>query len=60
MNLYLEFADTKRIGQLHELEKFRLNIYEIAKLYKEKTKKWHDKHIAPWTFELGQQVLLFN
>ena len=34
--------------------------YENAKLYKEKTKKWHDRIILPRQFEVGQQVLLFN
>ncbi|MDV3169690.1 MAG: hypothetical protein Q8810_02590, partial [Candidatus Phytoplasma australasiaticum] len=34
--------------------------YENAKLYKEKMKKWHDKHIQSRDFQEGQQVLLFN
>ncbi|KAM6551667.1 hypothetical protein CsatB_001475 [Cannabis sativa] len=34
--------------------------YENAKLYKEKTKRWHDKRIQHRVFEEGQQVLLFN
>jgi len=45
---------------LSELEEFRLNAYENAKFYKEKTKYWHDKHILKRNFEIGQQVLLFN
>ncbi|XP_015168359.1 uncharacterized protein [Solanum tuberosum] len=48
------------MGQLHELEEFRLHAYETAKLYKEKTKRWHDKHIVPCTFTPGKKVLLFN
>ncbi|XP_070008227.1 uncharacterized protein [Nicotiana sylvestris] len=39
---------------------FRLHAYENAKLYKEKTKRWHDKHILHREFESGQEVLLFN
>ncbi|KAK4731302.1 hypothetical protein R3W88_024290 [Solanum pinnatisectum] len=50
----------KRVNQLHELEKFRLHAYENAKLYKEKMKRWHDKHIVPPTFISGENVLLFN
>ena len=46
--------------QLNELDEFRLQAYESAWLYKEKTKKWHDSKILPRTFEVGQQVLLFN
>ncbi|KAK4717909.1 hypothetical protein R3W88_016247 [Solanum pinnatisectum] len=60
LNLDAELAGRKRITQLHELEEFRIHAYENAKLYKEKTKRWHDKHIVSHTFELGQLVLLFN
>ena len=38
----------------------RLFSYENAKLYKEKTKRWHDKNIQARVFEKGQKVLLFN
>ncbi|PIN17864.1 DNA-directed DNA polymerase [Handroanthus impetiginosus] len=34
--------------------------YENAKIYKEKTKRWHDKKIVERHFEPGQYVLLFN
>ncbi|KAK4737465.1 hypothetical protein R3W88_001162 [Solanum pinnatisectum] len=60
LNLDSESAGRKRITQLHELEEFRLHAYENAKLYKEKTKRWHDNHIVSHTFEPGQLVLLFN
>ncbi|XP_055814227.1 uncharacterized protein LOC129883628 [Solanum dulcamara] len=53
-------AGWKRLHQLHELEEFRLHAYKNAKLYKEKTKRWHDKHIITHTFEPGQKVLFFN
>jgi hypothetical protein len=33
---------------------------ENAKIYKEKTKKWHDKHIIRREFKIGDFVLLFN
>nr|XP_016477723.1 PREDICTED: uncharacterized protein LOC107799153 [Nicotiana tabacum] len=46
--------------QLNELDEFRLHVYENAKLYKEKTKRWHDKNIHHHEFEPGQLVLLFN
>ena len=46
--------------QLNELEEFCLQAYENTKLYKEKTKKWHDSKILPRSFEAGQQVILFN
>ena len=46
--------------QLNEMEEFCLNAYENAKIYKEKTKRWHDQHIQRREFEVGQQGLLFN
>ena len=42
------------------MEEFRIDAYENAKMYKEKIKYWHDKHIKIRNFEVGQQVLLFN
>ncbi|XP_022880871.1 uncharacterized protein LOC111398168 [Olea europaea var. sylvestris] len=46
----------KRILQLIELDKFRLGAYENAKLYKERTKRWHDKHIKGKEFEVERQL----
>ena len=46
--------------QLSELEEFLNEAYENAKIYKEKTKAWHDKHISRKEFEASQRVLLFN
>ena len=60
LNMDLQLAGEKRMLQLNELEEMRLFSYENAKLYKEKTKRWHDKHIQPRVFEEGQRVLLFN
>ncbi|XP_015165110.1 uncharacterized protein [Solanum tuberosum] len=56
LNLDLELAGRKRMGQLHKLEEFRLHAYENAKLYKEKTKRWHDKHIVPRFLSLGKRL----
>ncbi|XP_049387520.1 uncharacterized protein LOC125851795 [Solanum stenotomum] len=60
LNLDPELAGKKQITQLHEQEEFRLHAYVNAKLYKEKTKKCHDKHIGSRTFEPSHLVLLFN
>ena len=46
--------------QLSELDEFCNEVYENARIYKEKMKAWHDKHIMQKVFEVGQQVLLFN
>ncbi|KAL5573202.1 hypothetical protein UlMin_022799 [Ulmus minor] len=60
LNFDLQAAGEKRLLQMNEMEQFRNNAYENAKIYKEKTKKWHDRHIQKRDFEEGQQVLLFN
>lgn len=43
----------KRILDLHELEELRLDAYENAQIYKERTKKWHDKRNARREFLEG-------
>jgi len=60
LNLNVEAAGEKRLLQLNEMEEFRNEAYENAKIYKERTKQWHDRHIQRREFELGQQVLLYN
>lgn len=37
-----------------------MDAYESSRIYKEKTKVWHDKHIKRKEFFLGDQVILFN
>ena len=46
--------------QLRKLEEFRNEAYENVRIYKEKTKAWHDKNIVRKEFKSGQQVLLFT
>ncbi|XP_072084584.1 uncharacterized protein [Arachis hypogaea] len=53
-------AGAKRILQLQEMEEFRSEAYENAKIYKEKAKRRHDLHLAPRSFAKEQQVLLYN
>ena len=60
LNMDSILAGEKRLLQLSELEEFRNEAYENARIYKEKTKAWHDKHITRKEFTAGQQVLLFN
>ena len=47
-------AGEKRMLQLSELDEFRNEAYENARIYKEKTKAWHDKHIVRKEFESSQ------
>ena len=52
-------SGSSRILQLHELEEIWNRAYENAKVYKDQTKKWHDKRIVRKEFHEGQLVLLY-
>ncbi|KAJ9189287.1 hypothetical protein P3X46_000597 [Hevea brasiliensis] len=52
--------ELERKSHLHELEEIRLKAYENSKIYKEKTKAFHDKLILRKQFVVGQKVLLYN
>jgi len=60
LNLDHNLAGEKRKLQLSELEELRMDGYENARIYKERSKKWHDKHILKKDFKRGDLVLLFN
>ncbi|XP_016462957.2 uncharacterized protein LOC107786034 [Nicotiana tabacum] len=60
LNLDIETAGTSRVTELHELEEFRFHAFENARLYKEKMKMIHDKHILDRNFKPGDLVLLYN
>ncbi|KAJ9170374.1 hypothetical protein P3X46_018486 [Hevea brasiliensis] len=59
-NLDLDTTGVERKLQLQELEEIRLEAYENSKIYKEKTKAFHDKLILRKQFVVGQKVLLYN
>src|SRR5262249_24491261 len=56
----METAERERKLQLSELEELRLSAYDNARIYKERTKKWHDQHILKREFKAGDTVLLYN
>ncbi|KAJ9544667.1 hypothetical protein OSB04_024374 [Centaurea solstitialis] len=60
--LNFDYKDTseRRLLQLNELDEIRLDSYENARIYKERTKKWHDQRIMRREFREGDRVLLFN
>lgn len=60
LNFDMKKAGEKRLLQLDMMDEFRNNAYESARIYKEKTKMWHDKNISRKEFIEGQEVLLFN
>ena len=56
----LQSAGIKRQIQLDELDEWREKAYHSSKLYKERTKRWHDKRTKIKHFKVGDKVLLFN
>ena len=45
---------------MNELEELRNEAYDNARIYKDKTKKWHDQKIMRKEFKVGELVLLYN
>ncbi len=60
LNCDLKAAGKKRLLQLNELDEIRQDAYENAKIFKEKSKRWHDRLIEKKEIKLGDLVLLFN
>ena len=53
LNFYLKAAKEERLLQLNELEELRNEAYDSARIYKDKTKKWHDRRILRKEFKIG-------
>ena len=60
LNFDAQTAGEKRVLELHELEELRLDAYESTRIYKERTKRLHNKRILHREFREGDMVLLFN
>ena len=60
LNCDFQVAKEKRLLQMNKLEELRNEAYDNARIYKEKTKRWHDKKILRSEFKAGEQVLLYN
>ncbi|XP_074300589.1 uncharacterized protein LOC141631872 [Silene latifolia] len=56
LNFDATLCGEKRLLQLNELDEFRLQAYESSRLYKKKTKRWHDKKILKKYFQIGDKV----
>ena len=56
----LEAIGTRRKMQLSKLDEWREKAIQNAKIYKERTKRWHDKRIKKKEFAPGGMVLLFS
>jgi hypothetical protein len=59
-NMDLHLAGKNRQVQISELEEWREEAYHSSKIYKERTKRWHDKRIKHKEFKPRDKVLLFN
>ena len=59
-NMKMDESGEHRKLQLQELEEIRNDACESARIYKEKTKIFHDKMISRKKFKVGQKVLLYH
>ena len=59
-NFDMLVAGSNRKLQLSELEELRNEAYENSRIYKARTKAFHDAHINRKSFEPGKKVWLFN
>ena len=59
-NFDFQAVKEKRLLQLNELEELRNEAHDNARIYKDKTKKWHDQKIMRKEFRVGDKVLLYN
>ena len=59
-NIKMDESGEHRKLQLQELEEIRNDACESARIYKEKTKIFHDKMISRKKFKVGKKVLLYH
>ncbi|GJW88149.1 reverse transcriptase domain-containing protein [Tanacetum coccineum] len=61
LNVSWKAAAKNRFIELNELMELRDRAYENTKIYKERTKRWHDSRLrGDKNFKVGDKVLLFN
>ena len=56
----VRLAGKNRQKQISKLEEWHEKAYHSARLYKERTKRWHDHRIQHKELKEGDKVLLFN
>ncbi|KAK9076684.1 hypothetical protein SSX86_005018 [Deinandra increscens subsp. villosa] len=59
-NWKIDDAGIHRKLQIQELEEIRNDAYENSRIYKEKSKAFHDRVTTRKSFIIGQKVLLFS
>ena len=60
LNCDFQAVKEKILLQMNELKELRNDTYDNARIYKDKTKKWHDQRILRREFKVGELVLLYN
>ncbi|XP_057248210.1 uncharacterized protein LOC130590195 [Beta vulgaris subsp. vulgaris] len=60
LNFDLHAWGGRMMLEVHELEELRRDAYKSGRVYKERTKAWHDQRIMKREFKVGDKVLLFN
>ena len=53
-------AKEERMLQLNELEEIQAHAYESSRIYKERSKRYHDKGLLHKNLHPGKNVLLYN
>ena len=59
-NMNIDEAGEQRKLQLQELEEIRNDAYANSRIYKDKTKAFHDRLVNRKEFSIGQKVLLYH
>ncbi|GJW15815.1 reverse transcriptase domain-containing protein, partial [Tanacetum coccineum] len=60
-NMDLTLASESHLMQLNDLAELRYGAYENTRIYKERTKKWHDFRLrGDKDFKVGDKVLLYD
>ena len=63
LNFDLQTMGEKWLLQLNAMDEFCNNAYENSRIYREKTKMWHDKHISRHNFMANKKfyiILVFD
>jgi hypothetical protein len=60
LNMDMKKSGEQRKLQICELDELRLDAYESSRIYKEKQKKVHDRHILRRKFQQGELVLVYD
>ena len=60
LNYDFQASKENRLLQMNELEELRNEAYDNVRIYKDKTKKWHDQKIMRKEFRVGELVILYN